>query len=111
MSFFFIVLAGPQALQEKKIVAYMKLSKLVKNRANLIYFSSHIFGQIAYFRDINVKIETKIPFYLCNISLLPHVHLKNDFIFSKFPDLKKKLKKQDNLSNLLTRQNNDFFSK
>jgi hypothetical protein len=38
----------------------MKLSKMVKNGANIFYFFTPIFGQIGYFRGIKVTIGAKI---------------------------------------------------
>ena len=38
----------------KKVLLFIKLSKLVKNGRNIFYFLSPIFGQIAYFRGIKV---------------------------------------------------------
>jgi hypothetical protein len=37
----------------------MKLSKLVKNGANIFLFFTPIFGQIGYFRGMKVKIGAK----------------------------------------------------
>ena len=43
----------------KKVLLYIKLTKLVKNGENIFYFSIPIFCQIGYFRRIKVMLGEK----------------------------------------------------
>jgi hypothetical protein len=47
-------------IETKKVLLYIKLSKLVKNGANIFYFLTPIFCQIGYFWGIKVTIGAKI---------------------------------------------------
>ena len=52
-------ISNQKLIETKKVLLYIKLSKLVKNEANIIYFLTPIFCQIGHFWGIKVTIGAK----------------------------------------------------
>ena len=62
VNFFFLAnslnkISNQKLIETKKVLLYMKLSKLVKNGANIFYFLTPIFCRIGYFRGIKVGVN------------------------------------------------------